>query len=619
MNDEYDFIIGFDFGHGETSVAKVDVSEIDPLSATIEAKDIYIVGNGREPKIPSMIGYDYDRNIELNFDAYQFKFLEVAAYFKAPMVSSERFDAITDENKDYFKDFAITVFDKLHNHPKNQDLKNKRILYFVACPSGWNKNQRDEYLKFFTDYCHLPISGVIEESRAAHVVARRKLLEDNPDLYVYDQKIAVLDLGSSTMDITMHSDRTYTDGDEIGAGIIEDVLLQHFLETDEEFKLKYKQYEELEPSCNDQILFLLRTAKEDYFNMVSNGVKGEVMLRCQIDWSELSSDEIPGVSYLKVSGSVLNNLLDSDEDSNDDDSNNDDNKYIKKLRKFIMRFITQHGKVDYVMLTGGASQMPFFRDVVMQCYGLTADKCIVDSSPSYSISQGTAVLGYLDTFNPLRTTTGDPGTLTDLLGQIPNIIESEVLNNTVGTYKTQLTSIVDQWETKEDPKTLRDLYNQISSLLASWQDHYDQISLSTNKEVAETISNRINDSLSEMMRLYFGYNVQMASIHFDYDFCMTLPEETLLLLIKGVAQNLIEIINHSSIFRRFKDPDDWDKDRSDSPRLLYKLSHGTKDYISAFFEGCNIDMHGFEEIIQACKDKTRDFYYECIRKITCQV
>ena len=90
MDEEYDYIIGFDFGHGETSVARVNVGSIDPESVNIEADDLYIIGNGHEPKIPSLIGYDVDGNVQLNFDAYQFRFLKVAAYFKAPMVSLVR-------------------------------------------------------------------------------------------------------------------------------------------------------------------------------------------------------------------------------------------------------------------------------------------------------------------------------------------------------------------------------------------------------------------------------------------------------------------------------------------------------------------------------------------------
>ena len=611
MNEEYDYIVGFDFGHGETSAAKVDVAAIDVESIHIEADDLFIVGNDREPKIPSMVGYDIDGNIQLNFDAYQFKYLKVGAYFKAPMVASENFQAITDENKQYFKDFAVSVFNKLHEHPKNQDLKNKKVLYFVACPSGWNKEQRTEYLNFFIGYCGLPISGVIEESRAAYVVARRKLYEKNPNLCAYGKKIAVLDMGSSTLDITMHSDKTYSDGYEIGASMIEEALLHYFLNTNEDFQAKYSQYEQMEPTCKNQILFMLRMAKEEYYNKVSKSATGDIMLRCQVDWEELSSDEISGISNLKVRGSELIELLDA--------NNSDDEKYINKLRSSVNSFIAQHGRVDAVVLTGGASLMPFYKEVVLECYGLTENECVIDRNPSYSISQGTAIMGYLDTKNPANVPVGDPESLTKLLNQIPEIIKTQVLNCTIDTYRTQLLSTVEQWNGQKDAKILRDLYDQLSSLLASWEDHSSQISISTNREVAESVSKTINDSLSQMMRLYFGFNMQMPSISLNYDFRMTLSEEASLFFLKSVATKIREVIIKSNLFGWFKDPEDWFKDRSGNQRLCGKVAAAVNGCISDFFEGYEIDVQDFETIIEECKDSTRKFYYECIRIITCQV
>ena len=111
----------------------------------------------------------------------------------------------------------------------------------------------------------------------------------------------------------------------------------------------------------------------------------------------------------------------------------------------------------------------------------------------------------------------------------------------------------------------------------------------------------------------------MPSIELNYDFSMTLPEDSSLLLLKGIAKNIVDIINHSSLFRRFEDPEDWNEDRSGDLKLLAKLAHGTRDYITQFFEGHGIDMQDFNQTIEECKNETRKFYYECIRKITCQV
>ena len=45
MIKDVDYIIGFDFGHGETSVSMVDVGGLDCKAANIETKDLYIIGD----------------------------------------------------------------------------------------------------------------------------------------------------------------------------------------------------------------------------------------------------------------------------------------------------------------------------------------------------------------------------------------------------------------------------------------------------------------------------------------------------------------------------------------------------------------------------------------------
>lgn len=50
MGEEYDYIVGFDFGHGETSVAKVDVAAIDTESVHIDADDLLLSAMTVNPK-----------------------------------------------------------------------------------------------------------------------------------------------------------------------------------------------------------------------------------------------------------------------------------------------------------------------------------------------------------------------------------------------------------------------------------------------------------------------------------------------------------------------------------------------------------------------------------------
>ena len=155
----------------------------------------------------------------------------------------------------------------------------------------------------------MPIDGIIEESRAAHVAARKKLYERNRQLSDRAKRIVVLDLGSSTLDITLHSDKTYTDGYEIGASLIEESLLEYFLKNNLKFKGFYDEYIRLNANGRDEILLFLRYAKELYFNKQKKYPGQDKDLVCTINWSDLSQDEVDGISVLKIKGSVFTSLF----------------------------------------------------------------------------------------------------------------------------------------------------------------------------------------------------------------------------------------------------------------------------------------------------------------------
>lgn len=606
MIKDVDYIIGFDFGHGETSVSMVDVGGLDCKAANIETKDLYIIGNGKEPKIPSMIGYDADGNKLLNFDAYQFRFLQVGAYFKAPMCASKNFPAITSDNKKYFKDFVTTVFKCLLEHQKNQFLKNKRVLYFVACPSGWNKKQQETYLEFFQEYCGLPINGVIEESRAAYVVARHRLYDMDPELSKPGSKIAVLDLGSSTLDITMRSDKAYTNGFEIGASRIEGMLLSYFLKTDDTFKVKYERYEVLEPTCKSQILYLLREAKERYFNKISCGINNEIVLRCQVDWEELSADEIEGTSNLKLKGAYFERLLDSQD--------NNSVEYKNKLRNDISSFVETYGKVDAVVLTGGASQMSFYNELVLDCYGLTERECVKDQDSSYSISRGTAIMGYLDLVNEQE---GDPSKLQILIESIPDLIKTEIIKST-RLYANTLISMVDEWKTQDGVKTIKDIHEKLMHKLDYWQSHYEEVNKVINQCIEKEVSEAVNKSLEQIIMLYFGFNAPIGKIQFNCEYDVAITEDLNQMLKSNLYRIYKKVVKENGLFSFFSEPESMVKDRSNDTKLLDKLAKQVTEYIDLWFQGFTIDDE-FDDIIKVCQQKVRDFYKESVKYITCQI
>lgn len=613
---DYDFIIGFDYGHGETSVAMVDVGKVSIKDGTVPVEDVYVCEHSHEPKITSLIGYDSDGNTEVDIDIYDFKsFDRIESYFKGPLIASPDFKAINDTQRRHFRDFIVTVFNRVKSNPKNVKMLGKSIKYFAACPSGWNQDQQSAYLTFLRNECALPINGIIEESRAAHVTARKKLYERNKPLSDKAKRIVVLDLGSSTLDITLHSDKTYTDGYEIGASLIEEALLEYFLKNNIEFKGFFDEYLKLNPNGKDEILLFLRYAKELYFNKQKKYPTQDKDLICTINWSDLSQDEVDGISVLKIKGSVFTSLFIKK-------SNNGEENYEDKLRKHINDFISKFGGADAVILTGGASQMGFYKDIVLSCFGLDESACVVDDTPSYSISQGVAMIGYMDTkcpvFNPDDPNAKLPKELQEIFDKLPEIINEDILRHYKSAYTDSLTAVVDGWRTKSGTKTLDELITGFDQAITNLGNQTATISKQINSSVAANLRQKINNALKDTIRLYFGFDAPIQPFNIDYTFDFTIPEEDNRSLYERITLIIEKYINNRGFFHKWKGKSSLEKDRSDDKQLLEELPAVINSYITKWYNRYKMGDY-IQDEVDDCRVRLREFYASTIRYITCQI
>ena len=608
---DFDFIVGFDFGHGETSVAVVDTSKVSISDGTIPVQDLYICEHSREPKITSLVGYNQDKT-DVDIEIYDFKFFDsIEAYFKGPVISSSDYAAISDQDKKHFKDFICCVFQKVLSNPKNVRLVGAKVKFYAACPSGWTDKQRSAYLQFLKSECQLPIEAVIEESRAAHVMARKKLFDRNPNLYTKAKRLVVLDLGSSTLDITLHADKTYTDGYLIGAGQIEEKLLSHFIAEDIDFASKFNAYCNSCSTARREVLLFLRYAKEEYFNKQAKYSEKEVTFSCQIDWDELSQDEVPGNSKLRLKGSDFIRMLKESSQSQD--------SYESHLKDCINDFIAKYGGADAVILTGGASQMSFYKDIVLKCFNLPEEACIKDETPSYSISQGVATIGYMDSKCPIfDDDTSIPDELQKLSNNLPQIFNAEILLQYKQSYTNNLCSAVSRWKNQEGKKTLRDLYSDIAGLIDEWDKNSEAISRSINESVGKQIHIKVNTTLRDIIRLYFGFDAKIPEFEINYDLGFAVPDRDNKALLKKLLLKMKEHVNSISFFSRWNDETSLDKDRSDDSKFVEKLSADYNETIAKWFARYSLDDE-LQHEVSDCRVRLVSFYRSVIRNITCQI
>lgn len=610
---DFNYIIGFDFGHGETSVAMVDAGKVSLQDGTIPAEDVYICQHSKEPKITSLVGYASDGSTDVDIDIYEFKaFKNIEAYFKGPLFGSDNFKPISETQKQHLRDFISTVFHRMLENPKNVKLVGSNVKYYAACPSGWTKEQRELYHNFLINECGLPIEAVIEESRAAHVAARKKLYERNKALSETAKRIVVLDLGSSTLDITLHADKTYTDGYEIGASQIEEKLLESFLSSEGEFRDFYNQYLSLNPNGKDEILLFLRYAKEEYFNKQKKYPEREISFACNIDWDDLSSDEIDGSSRLRMKGADFIALLKQSDPS-------DELGYEQLLKNHIENFIEKNGKADAVILTGGASQMDFYKDIVLNCFGIDDSACIVDETPSYSISQGVAMIGYMDSKCPIFNDNIElPQNLKNLSNNLNHLFADEVLSHYKKSYTDILCNLVDEWKDKSGKKRFEELFLSLDRLIKDWDKRSEQISESINDSVANTVRNRINSALKETIRLYFGFDASIDHFEIDYSFSFSTSNEDNKKLFNNILKIIMKAVDGKSLLSKWNGRSSLEKDRSDDTKFVETVCQKIKDFATSWFSSYKLE-DAFDDEVADCRIRLSDFYRSTIRKITCQV
>lgn len=600
-----DYIIGIDFGHGETSVAKVCVRNISESSVSIPVEDIKISGN--DDVIPSLVAYNEEHEVCIDIEPEEFQEMRIGAYFKAPMVGSEEYDEITQENKIYFRDFAQAVIKSVLANPKNSDLIGKTIDWYIACPSGWNPEQMSSYMAFFNDDCQLNISSVIKESRSAYIRARRSISSQNQaGISIGDERIAVFDMGSSTLDITLHdTEHARTHGYPCGASKVEEVIYDYFYNKDEKFKCAIDSFIQhgvnttLQKGCVyiPQILYLIRKEKESFYNKIAKNPNIDCTFKCSIDINELSQGRVNYDENLKLSRNQLEKIL-------------SESGYYTEIIQSLKAFRLKYGGIDAAVLTGGASNMYFFQNYVKDVFELESKKCIVDPKPSYSISQGIAMIGYIE--SRIREMGGgrDPldwKPIKDLLNSINTIMMDTINDVTRNIYKSELKDSINKWESckikYEGNVSCMSLADAFDKILEGWHKNYATISNRINEGVGNILSNQISSILREKLRLYYGRDVEIEKPSFHFDFPISLTPESIKHLSELFWVCLIDTINSNHFFG-------WseksaNKDRSDDPEDRKLIAGAIKNMVDEYFKNVKY-ADSIEDEVLECKNMTID-------------
>lgn len=244
----------------------------------------------------------------------------------------------------------------------------------VACPSGWGKedaNQIQEYKKFISKL--IPVDWIIKESDAAYF--KFKTEKD-----FSDSSVLVIDIGSSTIDFTAYdkkASKLSTEGRKHGASAVENLIYKYFEEHDSDFN---KAKQDADEKCKVNNL--------DWRNAVVHYVKKQKEIFYTGEKATLRLD-LSNKPICNIKGRIFDDAVISNKQLEDDILVPYRQTLLQDLNEEKLRLEKEQiGIPTRVVLTGGASRMPWLRQLVKDVFSESV--FYRDEEPSYVVSDGVA-------------------------------------------------------------------------------------------------------------------------------------------------------------------------------------------------------------------------------------
>lgn len=527
-------IIGIDFGHAETSVGFVDSNEVG--GNAIRVRDIWIVGSG-EKKVSSAICVMLDGREILSPSTQDIlKSKDFYVNFKCSL------DKISSEKRQQFSMFLKKTYQNIienHNNPMMQDCS-----VYIACPSGWTLEQREEYKKFAKDECEIPIKEVVQESRAAFISTCRQLGKDGPVLQQNDD-VLVIDYGSSTIDFTCfcRSEEANLDYEPLhdscncGASQIEKAILEKLRENEqnenhiEQIKKKWGK-----EKTENVLLWEIRKQKEIYF---SSAVPDKFSLNIDL-WPMLGEDKVMRVLYSR--NELVTNIL-----KDYIDHVNDELTLFKEI-------CLENKSISHVILTGGASRMFFFIKLVEDIFGVSRDKgtLSIDTDSSYTISRGIAMFGYLNEKTRLRINKLE-NTIEDFIRvELDGILRCAVEKAIAEVYCEEFYKITASYQEGNvyDGNFCHNLYalrNKFDKFLSEYVTIRGSVGEKVVEKIQDNVRNVVKDKLEKICNEWH-YPFRDIEVSFKFDNQYALTDDTVRGILNFVWEEFIKYIEQRDFF-----------------------------------------------------------------------
>ena len=372
---EIKYLIGIDFGAGETSASYYDVCGNQSPNNTTRLHHLSIVPTGDVSKIYSAIK-QVNGEWRLVTDPTDFMCTDLRVDFKrrpSKMDSEQR-----DSNIKFFRMVFKSILESNRTFLTFNDVTGeKNFLLLVARPTSWSEEDENEYLALMKE-AGLPVDLVVKESEAALAKWSQKALQGNT---------LVVDCGSSTIDLTLVKNGKLYDGPLYscippqGAKRVEE-LLKEYLEQDEQYVSDCRDVQRklLERNTNlnldEAIKLFLRNHKERFYTNTPDAI-------------EISLMKTP---FTKEKQILIYEQLQKE------DFEKIVSPYFEELRKFFENvkytLLNSGITVEKLILSGGASRMPLVKQILSEVFAINGDDEEIffhDRASDYVVSDGLAL------------------------------------------------------------------------------------------------------------------------------------------------------------------------------------------------------------------------------------
>lgn len=258
--------------------------------------------------------------------------------------------------------------------------------FVVGCPAGWNAACRARYRDLLVS-AGMPQPQVISESRAAFLYAKYARTVAL-DVDILNESALVADIGSSTLDFAYIVDGRETGvgtfGETaLGGGILDAALLRHSVERcrdKEAIRAVFDESRSWYSYCEIEA----RRVKEEYYTRLTTESSPVVQKQLRICYDGMQ--KLP----IRLDEEEANRLV------YEPLKELNGHTFAEAVRQALeeARRITADRPPRLLLLTGGASRMPFFREECRQVFQNAVVVCCPE--PEFSIAKGLAYAGWID-------------------------------------------------------------------------------------------------------------------------------------------------------------------------------------------------------------------------------